>query len=421
MQLHVPQDYETALEVQMLMGINNMIVSAQANRPIMGVIQDSLVGSYLMTYPNVSITKKNFYNCVFSAGEKYIKLLPNVLKRALEFYKPKDLFCGRVLFSCLLPSDFHYQTTNNASKTEPQVIIKNGILIKGIIDKKVIGKSHGSIIHRLYKEYSPDQCAEFLSSVQFMVNRWLTFNGFSVGINDFIISEENEKGVQLAIKKAYIEVETIESSNDPPLMKEFRTNSTLNNRGQSLAINGLCKDNRLEVMINSGSKGSKINIIQITGHLGQNNVDGRRIQAEIDDCTRTLPCFERGDKHPLTRGFIENSFMKGLSPSEFFFHSKAGREGVINTAVKTSASGYAERKLVKRMEDLIVSTDQTVRNSGVGEIIDFHYCDSLNPTFYYDSFDGPNFVDIDNLVNKLNKEPDVIEETKPEFLKSIIC
>ncbi len=401
MQAHVPQDYGTVTEVQTLMGVNKMIVSSQASRPIMGVIQDALLASYLMTYPNVQIPRHQFMDCVFSAGDSYVNKMASLFQRARVHYG-NDLFNGRVLFSILLPEDFQFRKRNDACKEEPEVIIKNGILIAGTIDKQIIGRSHGSIIHRLYKEYNCDRAAEFLSAIQFLVNRWLTYRGFSVGLADFLISEENERGVQMAIQKAYIEVQTIEESDDPEIVKEFRINSALNNRGQSLAINGLCEDNRLEVMIESGSKGSRMNIIQITGHLGQNNVEGRRIQPEIDNGGRTLPCFERGDTHPRTRGFIESSFLRGLAPAEFWFHAKAGREGVINTAVKTRDSGYAERKLVKRMEDLTVMLDYTVRNS-VNNIISFSYGDSLDPTMMYQC-DGPSFVDIDNIVARLNAD-----------------
>ncbi len=399
MQLHVPQDYGTAIEVQTLMGVNKLIVSSQANRPIMGVIQDCLLGSYLLTYPHVEVPRHQFMDCVFSAGEPYVKKMASLYNRAQAHY-PGNFFNGRVLFSILLPANFQYHKRNSVCKEEPEVIIENGILIAGIINKEIIGQSHGSVIHRLFKEYGSECAAEFLSAIQFLVNRWLTYSGFSVGVADFLISKENQHGVQTAIEKAYIEVQTIEESDDPEMVKEFRINSALNNRGQALAINGLCRDNRLEVMVKSGSKGNKMNIIQITGHLGQNNVEGRRIQADIDDGQRTLPCFGRGDKHPRCRGFIESSFLKGLSPAEFFMHAKAGREGVINTAVKTRDSGYTERKLVKRMEDLIVAVDQTVRNS-VNNIIDFSYGDSLDPAMMYNS-DGPSFIDINNVVERLN-------------------
>ena len=399
MQLHVPQDYGAAVEVQMLMGVNKMIVSPQASKPIMGVIQDALLGSFLLTKPNNKIPKHQFMDCVFSAGEKYVSALKGLFQRAGKWYKD-DLYNGRVLFSCLFPEDFYYRNKNGACKEEPEVIIEKGVLISGTIDSKIIGSANGSVVHRLYKEYGNERAAEFLSSVQFLINRWLTFRGFSVGVADFLISAENARGVQVAIQKAYIEVESIEASDDPKQLKEFRINSALNNRGQTLAINGLCKDNRLEVMIESGSKGSRMNIIQITGHLGQNNVEGKRIQTELDDASRTLPCFKRGDKHPRTRGFIENSFMTGLSPAEFFFHARAGREGLISTSVKTRDSGYAERKLVKRMEDMTVEMDQTVRNS-VSNIIDFTYGDGMDPTFTLNA-DGPSFVNIDAEVTRLN-------------------
>jgi DNA-directed RNA polymerase II subunit RPB1 len=398
MQIHVPQDEGTCIEVHTLMGVTKMIVSPQASGPIMGIIQDCLLGSYLLTQPNTLIKRHQFMNCIFSAGEKYVRGMASLLSRAREYYDG-DLFNGRVLFSALLPADFQYKVRNNALPEEPEVIITNGILVSGVVDKKIIGRSHGAIHHRLYKEYGPERAAEFLSVLQFIVNRWLTFRGFSVGLSDLIISKENQDGVQVAIQKAYIEVETIENSNDSPLLKEFKINNALNNRGQQLAINGLCKNNRLEVMVNSGSKGNKMNIIQIAGHLGQNNVEGHRIRAEIDDGQRTLSCFKRGDKHPRCFGFIENSFLKGLSPEEIAMQAKAGREGVVNTAVKTRESGYAERRLVKRMEDMTVAVDQTVRNS-VNNIIDFSYGDSLDPTWMY----GQSFVDIDNIVERLNAD-----------------
>ena len=414
MQMHIPQDYGAVTEVQQLMGVDKMIVSSQANRPIMGVIQDALLGAYLLTFSDTTIPRHQFMDCVYSAGEEYVSNLANVLHRAKEFYN--DPFNGRVLFSVLLPQDFHFTCKNGADKNEPIVEIINGILVKGIVDKKVIGRSHSSIIHRLYKEYDHIRAAEFLSAIQFLVNRWLTYRGFSVGVADFLISEENEAGVQTAIQTAYVEVESIQESDDPEHIKEFRINNALNNRGQSLAINGLCDNNRLEVMIDSGAKGSRMNIIQIAGHLGQNNVNGKRVQYEIDKGHRTLPCFERGDVHPRTRGFIENSFLNGLTPSEYWFHAKAGREGIINTAVKTRDSGYTERKLVKRMEDLTVQLDHTVRNS-VNNVVSFSYGDSLDPTLIYDN-NGPSFVDIDNLVERLNaEEPNVqdADETLQEI------
>lgn len=397
MQAHFPQDHGAAQEADELMGVNKHIVSSQANKPIMGAIQDVLTGVSLMTKDDVAIKRHQFFDCVMSAGEEYIHLLPSLFARAEKYY-PDNLFNGRVLFSILLPEDYSIPEHKNSP-----IAIREGVLLSGIVDKKSVGRGHGSIIHRLYKERDPDTAADFLSSIQFLVNRWLTYRGFSVGIQDFIISEDNKRGVEVAIQKAYIEVESIQNSDDPDNIKEFKINNALNNRGQNLVIDGLKPDNRMMTMISCGSKGSQMNLIQITGHLGQNNVEGKRIQHDIDNGQRTLACFKRGNTHPITRGFIERSFIDGLKPYEFWFHSKAGREGVINTAVKTRDSGYAERKLVKRMEDLTVQLDHTVRNS-VNNIVSFSYGDLLNPTLVYRN-DGPSFVDIDNLVDQLNAEP----------------
>lgn len=404
MQAHIPQDYGTVAEIQELMGVNKMIIAPQASRPIMGVIQDCLLGAYLMTHKDTIIPKHQFMDCIFSAGEEYVVNYSSFLERVKKHIPNcKNIYTGRILFSILLPSDFQYSVKNDACKEEPMVIIKDGILISGIVDKTIIGRTQLSIISKLYKEYDCDRAADFLSSVQFLINRWLSYRGFSVGMKDFIISQENERGVKTAIEKAYLEVDNIIASNDTPDIKEFNINSALNNRGQSLAINGLCPNNRLETMIRSGSKGNQMNIIQITGHLGQNNVEGARIVKELDDRTRTLPCFERGDEHPRTRGFIESCFLRGLSPSEFWFHAKAGREGMIHTAVKTRDSGYTQRKLVKRMDDLIVCRDYTIRNS-VNNVVSFSYGDSLDPTMIVNGKNTPNYVDIDRAVEFLNAQ-----------------
>lgn len=406
MQFHVPQDPGTIAELKEIMSITKMIVSSQANKPIIGIIQDCLIGSYLLTHPDVKLTKKQFMNCLYACGKDYVKKLPSVIKRALQYYDKKDIFNGRVLFSCLLPHDFYYTRKNKKSETEPEVIIRDGILIKGIIDKQIIGRSYFSINHVLYKEYSPEKSRLFLTNLQFMINRYLIYHGFTVGIRDFLINDDNKQGVLDSIQKAFIEVSNIQhSSNDNQEIKEFKINNALNNRGQNLAINGLCKNNCLETMIKSGSKGNRMNIIQIAGHLGQNNVEGGRMPLELDDRSRTLFCFQRGDEHPITRGFIEHSFIDGLSSHEFFFHCKAGREGVINTAVKTQDSGYTERKLVKVMEDLIVENDYSVRNS-IGNIIQFGYGnDCYDATWLYnDNGYTPSFVNVDFIANRLNNK-----------------
>ena len=121
------------------------------------------------------------------------------------------------------------------------------------------------------------------------------------------------------------------------------------------AESSLTIKNGIKAMVKAGSKGSFINISQIIACVGQQNVQGKRIKSGFRD--RTLPHFAKDDLGPISRGFIQNSYLKGLTPCEFFFHAMAGREGLIDTAVKTAETGYIQRKLIKSMEDVVVQYD----------------------------------------------------------------
>ncbi|MEC8530254.1 MAG: hypothetical protein VXY27_05130, partial [Thermoproteota archaeon] len=154
---------------------------------------------------------------------------------------------------------------------------------------------------------------------------------------------------------------------------EKKVNNLLNiaiNDVGKIGLSSLQKDNRMVNMVNAGSKGKRINIAQMIACLGQQNVDGKRIPNSYNK--RTLPNFSKYDISPESKGFVESSFIQGLKPHEFFFHAMGGREGLIDTAVKTSETGYIQRKLIKAMEDLKVYYDLSVRNS-YGNIIQFLY------------------------------------------------
>ena len=125
-------------------------------------------------------------------------------------------------------------------------------------------------------------------------------------------------------------------------------------------------------MVRSGSKGKENNVAQMIGCVGQQNVSGKRLEFGYID--RVLCHFERNDKGPEAKGFVEHSYKTGLDPHEFFYHAMGGREGIIDTAIKTSETGYIQRRLVKAMEDLKINTDQTVRNA-IGDIVQFNYGD----------------------------------------------
>ena len=190
-------------------------------------------------------------------------------------------------------------------------------------------------------------------------------------INETISAAKNE--VKNLIKKA--QERSLEPEPGRTMMDSFenKVNQVLNKARDdagSSAQKSLSESNNLKAMVTAGSKGSFINISQMTACVGQQNVEGKRIPFGFID--RTLPHFTKDDYGPESRGFVENSYLRGLTPQEFFFHAMGGREGLIDTAVKTSETGYIQRRLVKAMEDIMVKYDGTVRNS-LGDVIQFLY------------------------------------------------
>lgn len=183
-------------------------------------------------------------------------------------------------------------------------------------------------------------------------------------------------------------------------------------------------------MVLSGAKGSTVNHNQISVMLGQQELEGRRVP--IMPSGKTLPCFLPYDPNPRAGGYITDRFLTGLRPQDFFFHCMAGREGLIDTAVKTSRSGYLQRCLMKHLESLIVNYDFTVRDSD-GSIVQFLYGeDSIDPTKrqFLEKFHflGKNFKGYSQrynpkkLANALDQKDvrEYLKERKnhPELLKS---
>ena len=245
-------------------------------------------------------------------------------------------------------------------------------------------KNSRGIVHIIYNDYGQDKTKEFLDNVQYIITNYLLITGFSCGISDLIADDETMKKMEETIQEKKNEVESIiqqvhlnvfENLTGKPNSEHFemKVNNVLNRANREagkLGLKSLNADNRFVNMVNAGSKGSDLNISQMIACLGQQNIDGKRIPNGFND--RTLPHFCKYDDGPEARGFVENSFINGLTPQEFFFHAMGGREGLIDTAVKTSETGYIQRKLVKAMEDLKVTYDLTVRNAA-GNIVQFLY------------------------------------------------
>ena len=262
--------------------------------------------------------------------------------------------------------------------------IRNGEYVRGQMDKSVLGAGTKGLLHRICNDFGNKECAKFIDNLQNIVTEYLKTAGFSVGISDLISDDKTNSEIVKVItdKKTeaknlidQVQIGIFENNTGKTNLEEFETqlNNILNKATEDsgkIGLKSLSKNNRFVTMVKAGSKGSDLNITFMISCLGQQNVDGKRIPYGFNE--RTLPHFNKYDESPGARGFVESSYINGLSPEELFFHAMGGRVGLIDTAVKTSSTGYIQRRLIKGLEDIKVNYDMTVRNNK-NKIVQFSY------------------------------------------------
>jgi DNA-directed RNA polymerase beta' subunit len=400
MNIFVPSSEQSKAELQVLAGIHNHVVGVQASKSNLTIVQDCLLGTYLMTSWQDVLPRDEFFQMCMSIEGFTWELLQQKLQDSERVQGVVAQYTGKLLFSLLLPRDFIYGYGD--------VRIEAGILVEGSITKKQLGSAHTSIIRLLHKEYPAHVCIDFINNVQFVALAFIMFHGFSVGIADCLTDRQED--IRQVVARAFVEAEGFELNTQDPGVREAKVSLALGKArdvGMRLAKESLSRHNRFMDTVTSGSKGDAFNITQIMGLLGQQNVTGRRIKPSISKGTRVLPHYSltgmSKSEEYASRGFVEHSFMQGLSPQEFWNHAATGREGITDTSMKTSTSGYLQRKMVKLMEDVKVEYDGTVRNA-VGSVIQFAYGgDGLDGTQTVVSSDGiPQVCDVNRIVNRLN-------------------
>ena len=385
MNIHVCQSACATSEVSTLMAINRNIISAQNNKPCFGIVQDSLVGAWLMTDPNVFLTRSDMLR--FGTYIKYandgIFVLPTP-----AISKPHELWTGSQLVSMVLPRTLMYtkgSVTKMTSYDTKDLIIRNGQIVFGRLSKATLGASAGALSDIIHHEHGGSKKAvEFLSDTQRVVNQWLLYkNSFSIGASDCVTNDKSHNEVIECIKSAVNNSKLILESKVPKSLKDMAEGATTRilsdviMKTATIIKNNAPHDNSVITCVTAGSKGSPLNIAQICGQVGQQIVGGERIVNGVSG--RTLPCFKHGEKSTVNaNGYIQNSFMLGLQPTEFFFSAMSGREGLVDTAVKTANSGYIQRCLVKASEDNQCNYDGTIRNAQ-GKIVQFKYADNFDP------------------------------------------
>jgi DNA-directed RNA polymerase beta' subunit len=382
MNMHMPQNIMAETELRHLAAIPYQLISPAGNAPIIGIYQDSLLGSYRFTRPGIEFTKRDAMNLLMMFPNVDVEALKNTGKKISNFEIISQILppMTMVYKTKLFEDDEDYATTNNVLE------IRKGKYMRGQMEKSVLGSASKGMIHRICNDFGNMTSSNFIDNLQNIITEYMKSSSFSVGISDLIANKKTTREIIQAITAQKMEVQSIidklhlgifENNTAASNAKEFETqvNNALNKATEQsgkIGRKSLSKDNRFLMIVTSGSKGSSVNISQMISCLGQQNVDGKRIPYGFD--SRTLPHYSKFDDSPKARGFIENSYISGLTAPELFFHAMGGRIGLIDTAVKTSQTGYIQRRLIKGLEDLKVEYDMTVRNSK-GKIIQFAYGD----------------------------------------------
>ncbi|KIH46284.1 DNA-directed RNA polymerase subunit A' domain protein [Ancylostoma duodenale] len=411
MNLHVPQTYEARAEANLLMNVKSNLVTPRSGEPLIAAIQDFITGAYLLTHKDTFLTYSEACRLAASVIDCFSKKQSRIRLLAPAIMKPVRLWTGKQLIDLIISADFKnpiklnlvtpnksYSKNKEFCVKDSYVIIRNGQHVSGVLDKALLGSgSKTNMFYIMLRDFGEDAAVEAMWNVKYrwrmarMTTVFLSNRGFSVGVGDVTPSAEllREKAFlldqgyrkchdyiakldsgQLMAEPGYTGDETLEAL----ILHEL---SSIRDRAGIACLDSLSKHNAPLTMAVCGSKGSFINISQMIACVGQQAISGYRPPDGFHK--RTLPHFERLKKTPDAKGFVENSFFSGLTPTEFFFHTMAGREGLVDTAVKTAETGYLQRRLVKCLEDLHVSYDGTVRSS-VGDVIQFAFGeDGLDP------------------------------------------
>ncbi|MGM5487766.1 MAG: DNA-directed RNA polymerase subunit A' [Nanobdellota archaeon] len=377
MNLHIPQTEEARAEAEILMDVQTQLISPGFGLSIIGGIQDVISGNYMLTKNLLELDRAEAVDILLSAGITDLSRLPN-----------KKKLSGKEVFSMVLPGDFYYEGKSKAAdeKGNHEVVIENGMLKKGIMDKSNLGQGAGMLLRTIHKKYGPEKSLKILGNMVRLGIEVLTKKGFTISISDTDLPQEIRDEINDVIAKAYEDVTA--------LIEEFRSgelkpypgrtqedtlelrilellNKTRNKCG-NIVLENADKNTHLIMMSDSGARGNPINLAQIAAVVGQQAMRGGRISKGYRN--RTLPHFRKKDLGVDAHGFIRNGFKKGLAPHEFFFGAMTGRDSLMDTALRTPKSGYLYRRLANALQDLKVEYDNTVRDASQ-KIVQFKYGD----------------------------------------------
>ncbi|VVB77608.1 DNA-directed RNA polymerase subunit A' [uncultured archaeon] len=364
MNIHVPQTEEARAEAKILMDVNQNLISCKDNSNMLGCVSDAVTGNYLLS--SNMISKADSSQLLFQTG--------------IDARVSKSMINGKEIISQIIPKiDYKGKT-----KSGDPFVIKSGEIESGVVDKNVFGVEAGELLKFLDGQVGRTKTIDVLEKAFRLGTHYLSGHGFTISVNDLNVNEKIKKSTEDIIKDAEKETDEIIESyrkntleiipgKTPEETREIKILQTLNGirtKIGKIVEKEVAKTNPVSFMINAGAGGNVLNITQMACCVGQQALWAKRIGIGYNN--RTLSFFKEGDLSPKSRGFIYNSFLKGLEPYEFFFGAITGRDALMDTALRTPKSGYLYRRLANALQDIRVEYDKTVRD-GSGAIIQFKY------------------------------------------------
>ncbi|WP_254273261.1 DNA-directed RNA polymerase subunit A' [Haloarcula marina] len=418
MNMHALQNEEARAEARVLMRVQEQMLSPRFGENIIGAIQDHISGTYLLTHTNPQFNETQALDLLRATRIDELPEADGVDDAGEEYWT------GRTLFSELLPDDLNLEFTSSAGDT---VVIEDGEMTSGTIDEDAVGAFGGEVVDTIAKDYSKTRARILVNEVSALAMRSIMHFGFSIGIDDESIPRAAEEQINDAIDNAYDRVEelieTYERGDLESLpgrtvdetleMKIMQTLGKARDSAGDIAEDHFDDDNPAVVMAESGARGSMLNLTQMAGCVGQQAVRGERINRGYEN--RTLSHFEEGDLSADAHGFVEASYRTGLSPKEFFFHAMGGREGLVDTAVRTSKSGYLQRRLINALSELETQYDGTVRDTS-DTIVQFEFGEDGTSPVDVSSNQDEAAVDVDQIAESVLNEEFESEKQKESFL-----
>ncbi|MBW2981306.1 DNA-directed RNA polymerase subunit A' [Candidatus Woesearchaeota archaeon] len=374
MNLHIPQTEEARAEAEQLMQVQTQLISPRYGLSIIGSIQDAISGNYLLT-KETELSREEAVDLLYKIGISDFSKLPNKAK-----------VDGKEIFSVILPDNFNFRGKSKAKDKDgkDEIIIKDGKLVQGVIDKSTIGGEAGLMLRSIHKRYGEKKTIEILGKIFRLGIKVLLKRGFTTSLSDSDLPENAKIRIKELITKADDDVNALinlyhqgnlevfpgRSAKETLELKILEILNRIRNETGKVVMEYSIKRTHSLIMAESGARGNNLNIAQMAALIGQQALRGKRIEKGYNG--RTLSHFRKGDLSPESHGFIGSGFKTGMNPYEFFFGAITGRDSLMDTALRTPKSGYLYRRLANAMQDLKVEYDGTVRDAS-GKIIQFNY------------------------------------------------